>query len=37
VHINAWLDAMESYLQTGNVAPTLWVDLAMICLETRVA
>jgi hypothetical protein len=23
VHINAWLDVIESYLQAGNIAPTL--------------
>jgi hypothetical protein len=37
VRINAWLDAMESYLQAGNTAPKLWVDLAKTYLETKVA
>ena len=37
VHIDAWLDTMESYLQASNTAPTLWVDLAKTYLETKVA
>ena len=28
---------MENYLHAGNIAPTLWVDLAKTYLETRVA
>ena len=36
IRINAWLDAMESYLQAGNTASKLWVDLAKTYLETRV-
>jgi hypothetical protein len=37
VHINAWLDAMKSYLQASNTTPILWVDLVKTYLETRVA
>jgi hypothetical protein len=33
VHINVRFDAMKSYLQSGNTAPTLWVDLAKTYLK----
>jgi hypothetical protein len=37
VRINAWLYAMESYLQVVDIACTLWIDLAKTYLETRIA